>query len=357
MLGLADRVRVIDLFEALMRGDIAASLKELREQYDIGADPAVVLSDLAEFNHFVTRVKVVPAVADDPSLAEAERTRGRALAARLSMGVLSRTWQMLLNSLPDVQAAAKPIAAAEMVLVRIAYATNLPSPEEVIRSLGDGDAARSSAAPRDAGAPNSVGTAKGFAASAALPAAAPAQRLSAASSRLATAPTAEPNARLDSAPAQPAVSVARFEDLIALAVERRDLMVKTALERDVRLVRFEDGRLEVALEPGAAKTLVGDLARKLSNWTGRRWMVIVSAEEGAPTVRAQAERSEAELKRGVAGEPLVQAVLSRFPGAEIVAVRQGDQAAPTSPAAAVPPGDLDEPANGEPLPDETSHDH
>jgi DNA polymerase-3 subunit gamma/tau len=98
-------------------------------------------------------------------------------------------------------------------------------------------------------------------------------------------------------------------------------MVKTALERDVRLVRFEEGRLEVALEPGAAKTLAGDLARKLSNWTGRRWMVVVSTEEGAPTLRAQAEESREAMMRGVSGEPLVQAVLNRFPGAEIVAVR------------------------------------
>ena len=105
MLGLADRTRVIDLFEALMRGDVAAALKELREQYDIGADPAVVLADLAEFTHFVTRVKIVPAVADDISLGEAERTRGRAFAATLSMRVLSRTWQMLLKGIAEVQAA------------------------------------------------------------------------------------------------------------------------------------------------------------------------------------------------------------------------------------------------------------
>src|SRR6202008_1516630 len=128
-------------FEALMRGDVAAALAELRGQYDIGADPAVVLTDLAEFTHFVTRVKVVPAVADDPALAEVERTRGRAFAAALSMRVLSRTWQMLFRGIPDVQSAVKPIAAAEMVLVRIAYAADLPTPDEVIRSLGEGNGA------------------------------------------------------------------------------------------------------------------------------------------------------------------------------------------------------------------------
>src|SRR3979490_1996041 len=141
MLGLADRSRVIDLFEALMKGDIAGALKELRDQYDSGADPAVVLNDLAEFTHFVTRVKIVPAVADDRSLAEAERTRGRAFAAALSMRVLARAWQMLFKGLPEVQSAAKPIAAAEMVLVRIAYAADLPTPDEVVRSLTSGDSA------------------------------------------------------------------------------------------------------------------------------------------------------------------------------------------------------------------------
>ncbi|MGB7259246.1 MAG: DNA polymerase III subunit gamma/tau, partial [Pseudolabrys sp.] len=110
MLGLADRVRIVDLFEALMKGDAAAALKELREQYDIGADPVVVLGDLAEFTHFVTRVKVVPSVADDVSLSEAERTRGRAFATQLSMRVLSRTWQMLLKGLSEVETAGRPVA-------------------------------------------------------------------------------------------------------------------------------------------------------------------------------------------------------------------------------------------------------
>ena len=147
MLGLADRARVIDLFEALMRGDIAAALTELRAQYDIGADPAVVLTDLAEFTHFVTRVKVVPAVADDPSLIEIERGRGRACAEKLSMRVLSRTWQMLLKGIAEVAAAGRPLAAAEMVLVRIAYAADLPTPEDVIRSLdGNGQGSRPYAA-------------------------------------------------------------------------------------------------------------------------------------------------------------------------------------------------------------------
>jgi DNA polymerase-3 subunit gamma/tau len=127
--------------------------------------------------------------------------------------------------------------------------------------------------------------------------------------------------RPEPAPAQPARTLERFADIVALAAEKRDLTVKTALERDVRLVRIEDGRLELALEAGASRTIVQDLSRKLSDWTGRRWMVVVSAEPGEPTLKAQADARQAELEVGVRGDPLVQAVLARFPGAQIVGVR------------------------------------
>jgi DNA polymerase III subunit gamma/tau len=312
MLGLADRVRIVDLFEALMKGDVTDALKELREQYDIGADPAVVLSDLAEFTHFVTRVKVVPAVADDVSLSEAERTRGRAFAAQLSMRVLSRAWQMLLKGIAEVQASSRPVAAAEMVLVRIAYAADLPTPDEVVRSLGENES--SSARPQGNG-----GSAQpqGYAPRYDAPRGSP--RSSAAVS---PRPTDDPVARLDEPLAVPTLSVGSFEELIALAVEKRDITVKMALERDVRLVRCEDGQLEIALEPSAQKTLVHDLQRKLTGWTGKRWIVVVSKEQGAPTMRAQAEAQQAEIERDVQSDPLVQTVLNRFPGAKIVGVTQ-----------------------------------
>jgi DNA polymerase-3 subunit gamma/tau len=331
MLGLADRARVIDLFEALMRGDIAAALQELRAQYDTGADPMVVLGDLAEFTHFVTRVKIVPAVADDLSLIEAERTRGRAFAEKLSMRVLARTWQMLLKGIAEVQAAPRPVAAAEMVLVRIAYAADLPTPDEVIRSLDNGATAPSRgnggataiASTPPASVPRSEGP-RFEGPRAEAPRSAPRAQTAAAAQpagdRLVqpreTAPGTEPAAL-------PLV-IGRFEDLIALAAQKRDLGVKAALERDLRLVRCEDGRLEIALENSAAKTLANDLARKFSQWTNRRWMVVVSAEAGEPTVKTQNEARQTELKTGVRADPLVQAVLARFPGAEIVDVRKSD---------------------------------
>ncbi|HVR59641.1 MAG TPA: DNA polymerase III subunit gamma/tau [Pseudolabrys sp.] len=323
MLGLADRVRVVDLFEALMKGDVSAALKELREQYDIGADPAVVLSDLAEFTHFVTRVKVVPAVADDVSLSEAERIRGRAFAAQLSMRVLSRAWQMLLKGISEVQASGRPVAAAEMVLVRIAYAADLPTPDEVVRSLGENES--SPARPQGNGG---SGQPQSYAPRFEAPRGSP--RSSAAVS---PRPADDPVAQLDEPTAAPTLSVGSFEELIALAAEKRDITVKMALERDVRLVRCEDGQLEIAIEASAPKTLVHDLQRKLTGWTGKRWIVVVSKEEGAPTMRAQAEAQQAEIERDVQSDPLVQAVLNRFPGAKVVGVTQnapdaGDSAAP-----------------------------
>jgi len=122
--------------------------------------------------------------------------------------------------------------------------------------------------------------------------------------------------------AAPTLSIGTFEAVVALAAEKRDITMRMALERDVRLVRCEDGQLEIALEPTAPKTLVHDLQRKLIAWTGKRWIVVVSKEEGAPTIRAQAEARQAEVERGVQSDPLVQAVLERFPGAKIVGVTQ-----------------------------------
>jgi DNA polymerase-3 subunit gamma/tau len=313
MLGLADRTRVVDLFEALMRGDIAAALNELRDQYDSGADPAVTLTDLAEFNHFVTRVKIVPAVADDVSLTEAERTRGRDFAAKLSMRVLARTWQMLLKGIPEVKEAARPVAAAEMVLVRIAYAADLPTPDDVIRSL---DAAPSADAPPSYSPSGRAAGDTPQASAARYDAPRAVSQTAAATAR--SEPVAQ---RGEPVQATPARTLARYAEIVALAAEKRDLSVKTALERDVRLVRMEDGRLEIALEQGASRTIVQDLSRKLSDWTGKRWMVVVSAEAGEPTLKAQADTRQAELEVGVRGDPLVQAVLSRFPGAQIVGVR------------------------------------
>jgi DNA polymerase III subunit gamma/tau len=319
MLGLADRTRVIDLFESLARGDIASAFREFREQYDTGADPIVVLSDLAEFVNFVTRVKIVPATADNVAFSETERLRGRDFAAKLSMRVLSRMWQMLLKGIAEVQAATRPAAAAEMVLVRIAYVADMPTPDEAIRMIeqngGASPVSAASAAPRSAPVP----TASASASTSAV-AQAP-QRMSTAGR---TEATARPQAMASAQEAQsePARVLRSFPELVALASERRDLITKSALEADVRLVRFEDGRLEVALEPNAQRTLVNDLSRKLELWTGRRWTVIVSNAAGQPTLREQNLAAKGQREATAEADPRVKEVLARFPGAKVIEVRQ-----------------------------------
>jgi DNA polymerase-3 subunit gamma/tau len=322
MLGLADRARIIDLFGALMGAELPRALTELRDHYDKGADPATVLGDLAEFTHFVTRVKAAPALADDVSLTEQERTRGRDFAAKLSMRVLARTWQMLLKGIEEVQEAGRPLAAAEMVLVRIAYAADLPTPDEAIRLLADssnGAGPTGAAQGQVRAEPQLRGEGSRGAMRAALaPAKVPVQMH-----------VEVPAADVNATPSHQSTALASFAALVALAGEKRDLGIKSALERNVRLVRFEDGRIEIALEENAPKSLVGELSKKLADWTGRRWMVIVSSEPGMPSIYAQEQARKDELKDGVRDDPLVQAVLARFPGAEIVGVR--------------PPAEIEEP--------------
>jgi DNA polymerase-3 subunit gamma/tau len=339
MLGLADRVRIVDLFEALMKGDIAGALSELRAQYDIGADPAVVLNDLAEFTHFVTRVKVVPNVADDVSLSEAERVRGRAFASQLSMRVLSRCWQMLLKGVGEVQASGRPVAAAEMVLVRIAYAADLPTPDEVVKSLGDGGGSAPARAPSNGGGASSGATAsQSFAPRYDAP-----RGSTQSSAATSLRPSDEPVAQLGHAEAaEPTLSLGSFEALIALAAEKRDITTKMALERDVRLVRFEDGQIEIALQPSAPRTLVHDLQRKLTAWTGKRWVVVVSREQGAPTMRDQAIDRQAEVRQEVMKDPLVLAVLQKFPGATVGQITEKGEDAVTDDAGGLEPAPEEE---------------
>ncbi len=338
MLGLADRARVIDLFEAVMKGDIATALGELRGQYDAGADPAVVLSDLAEFTHLVTRLKLVPDAVKDNSLAQAERVRGGDFAQRLSIRILARTWQMLLKGLSEVKQADRPIMAAEMVLVRLAHAADLPTPDEALRMLRDGSGAVGGQVTSSAPRPPSGGGNTALAARPVLASANPAPMM-------APAPRAQ---------ALPAVTVASLEDVVALASQNRDITLKLALERDVRPVRFEQGRIEFSLASGSSRTIATDLSRRLKEWTGQTWMVAVVNGEGGATLREQAEAAKGQRESDAASHPAVKAVLERFPGARIVDVRDPRAAEPDSAEAATPADEYL--PDGEPLFDDAEPD-
>ena len=303
MLGLADRALIIDLFEEVMRGDVAAALARLKQLYDVGADPAVVLEELAAFTHLVTRLKLAPSAGeDDAALTEEEKARGKVFAEKLSVRVLARAWQMLLKGIAETREAPRPLAAADMVIVRLAYAADLPTVDEAIRSLGDGGAGsrpREASPPAGDGRPRMAMGGGGRPSAVAQPSAPPVEQ---------TALREVP--RLET-----------FADLVALVGEKRELKLKHALETNVRPVRFEPGQIEIALTGHADPTLAGTLSKKLEEWTGARWMIAVAREGGAPTIAEVKQNARAQLVDDARADPLVSAVFEHFPGAEIVDVR------------------------------------
>ncbi|HEV2897898.1 MAG TPA: DNA polymerase III subunit gamma/tau [Pseudaminobacter sp.] len=327
MLGLADRARIVDLFEHVMKGDSAAALNEFRAQYDTGADPVAVLTDLAEFNHLVTRLRFVPSAADDASLSEEERRRGREFAQALSVRVLSRSWQMLLKGIPEVQTSNRPVSAAEMVLIRLAHASDLPTLDEALKSVGDGPSPSVTAPPRQplpSGSPTNPGAGASAVAQSRMPAGnggGQTMRLVTTESAPAEMPKIEPVAEV--AP-PPAVQIKSLADLVALADTHRDMAFKVLVKRCVRLVRIEPGRLDVSLTGDAPKTLLGDLTVKLKAWTGRNWLVSLSREEGGQTLAEQETSKRENAFQDARSDPAVAAILARFPGAKIIDVRIPD---------------------------------
>ena len=330
MLGLGDRARIIDLFEDVMAGRIAEALTALRELYDLGADPQTLLADLAEFTHLVTRIKVVPAAADDASLTPDERSRGRDLAQRLPMRALTRAWQILFKGNEETARAGNALQAAEMTLIRLAYAADLPSPDEVIGKLSGQVLAN---APLSPPAPRMSAPGNGGGGGSALRVEAPAPM-----AVVDPAPVARPQAV-----AQPALAtVASYKDLIALATAKRDVLVKLALESQMRPVSFEQGRIEVALAEGADPGIIATLSARLQAWTGQRWLVMVSSKppEGL-TLRQEREQREEAAKAAAHEDPLVKAILETFPGAKLVNVTVRDETA-TLPEPEIAPPPLEE---------------
>jgi DNA polymerase-3 subunit gamma/tau len=277
MLGVIDRALVLDLFECVMKGDVPGALALLRRQYDGGADPLVILEDLLDVVHALTRRKAAGTDVDDAAQPPEMKARGGALSESLSMGVLTRAWQMLLKGLEEVRMAPSPVAAAEMAVIRLAYAGTLPTPGELLRRIEEeGDATAVSPPPP--------------------PVATPAPR----------APVAE-------APSAPPADPRSFRDVIELAGKKRELLLKTNLTDFVHLVRFRPGHIDIRPEPQAPADLAIKLARHLKDWTGRPWVVSIAREEGEPTERQK------DLDR-VNADPLVAEIMATFPGAEIVTV-------------------------------------
>ncbi|MBT9371540.1 DNA polymerase III subunit gamma/tau [Rhizobium sp. CSW-27] len=341
MLGLADRARIVDLFEHVVKGDVTAALQEFAAQYEAGANPVVVLTDLADFTHLVTRIKYIPEAGDDPSLSEVERVRGAEFAGTVAVTTLSRMWQMLLKGIPEAENAARAAGAAEMVLIRLTHAAHLPSPEDAARRVADllnggGEAGSPASSAGNGGARASLGAAPVMARGTDS---APAPRMAAGgasggpTAMLAAVPsTPQPMAvgRTEERPAPqpgpaavpaPKVPITSLSDIAELCARNRDPKLKALLRSFVRLVRIDPGRLEINLPPDAPKSIVGDLQRRLEEWTETRWMVILSREQGSPTLaEVESQAREARLTDARA-DPDVAAILAQFPGARITDVR------------------------------------
>jgi DNA polymerase-3 subunit gamma/tau len=321
LLGLADRTRIFDLMETVLSGDAGGALTQLDALTRDGAEPDQVIADLADAVHAVTLVKAAGVASADPAASEAEKARAAGLAERLSMPALARAWQMLLKGYEEVKASPRPLAAADMVLVRLAYAADLPPPGELARRLRDGAGAGAA----EAGAAASPKPSR-------RPAPARVETPRAATPRAEVAP-AQPTAPTDDAPAEPSAPLPElksFEDIVALADAKRDLKLKHALLEQIRLVQFKPGMIEINPLPQAPRELGQELMRKLKAWTGRVWIVAVSDEEGAAPLGAQRREKDARDIEAIREHPAVKQVMQHFPGARIAAVRP--TAEPASPA-------------------------
>ena len=316
LLGLADRARVFDLFELLMQGQLSAALDEFEAQYAMGADPAVILADLAELTHWLTRLKFVSAAQEDVAFSAELRQRGQAASERLSTRVLSRLWQGLLSGHEEVNRAMNAKAAAEMVLIRLAHLADTPTPDELIAQFDKAPASPTAPA-SGSGAPSAAPQAQSS-----PPPPATVHGASAGSNN--TRPVMTQAAPVVAAQAP---LLQNFQAVIDLAQEKRDIGLKHGLENGVHLVSFETatperaGRIEIRCVAGE-ENIVQDLTRKLRDWTGQSWVVSLSQAAGAPTI-GSLKRSAAEQREAAAREdPHVKAALAAFPDAEIVSVSE-----------------------------------
>lgn len=308
MLGLADRGRVLDLFDMILQGDAAGALTELSGQYSDGADPMAVLRDLAEITHWVSIIKITPDAADDPTIGPDERTRGLAMAEKLPMRVMTRMWQMLLKALEEVAIAPNAMMAAEMAVIRLTHVADLPTPDDLVRKLQDATPPPSG----DGGRP------------------APSAGQSTEARSQTPAPTHSGPSGHSAHSAQTAVAIAAddslarfatFESVVALIRKHRDAKLLMDVESGVKLVSYAPGRIEFEQAPDAARDLAQRLGARLQAFTGNRWAVSVTGSGGAPTIAELRDKADVELREKAEKHPLVQAVLMQFPTARITEIR------------------------------------
>ena len=332
MLGLADRGRVMDLFELVMKGDAGGALSELGSQYADGADPMAVLRDLAEITHWVSIVKITPEAAEDPTVSPDERSRGQSLAGRLPMRVMTRMWQMLLKALDEVASAPNAMMAAEMAVIRLTHVADLPSPDELVKKLQDTPPPPPSGS--SAPAPSGAG-------------AAPSGSIAATPPQQSVAPPTGNGGPVAAAPSA-ALAVAQeqeqalarypsFEHVLELIRANRDVKLLVEVETTLRLAAYQPGRIEFVPTEAAPRDLAQRLGSRLQGWTGNRWAVIVVNDGGGQTIAELRDAHEESLRQTAQEHPLVQAVMKEFPNASITSIRTPDAIAAEAETAALPP--------------------
>ena len=290
MLGLADRTLVFDVLEAVLSADLPLALTRMGEAHERGGEPVTIMQDLLEQTHMLTRFAAIPALREDAGLPENERVRGAALAARLSVPMLTRAWQMLLKGIEEVLAAPDRRAAAEMVLIRLAHVAEQPTPGDILKRLESGGSA--SAGGGGAPAPSGGGMramAGGGAVAMAAPAAMP-------------QPTA-------------------WREIVAMASAAKEAMLHAHLLHDVHPVRIAPRQLEIRVRPQAPRDLGAQISALLEAQTGVRWTIALSNAEGEPTLAEQSRSAETDRRALARSHPMVQAILAEFPGAQLDAVR------------------------------------
>jgi DNA polymerase-3 subunit gamma/tau len=308
MLGLADRAQTISLFEQVMRGESGPAIETFRTLYGYGANPDQVMLDLLDHCHGASVAKAIGPQA--LIMPKEQAARLAAVGSAVSAGTLSRLWQLLLKAYEEVRRAPDAATAVDMAIIRMAYAADLPGPEEALKRLQSGEPM--GGGPSGGGgspAPSGGGGGGGGV------------------SAVARAPA------LQTQSAEPAISLQSFADVIALIDRKRDISLKLDVERFVRPISFRPGAIEYEPAPGAPNNLAQRLVGRLKEWTGERWLIAAQGGGGAESQWEKQKREEREVRAEIEQDPFVRSVMEAFPGAEILSIRnQAQPEASTEPA-------------------------
>jgi DNA polymerase-3 subunit gamma/tau len=295
MIGLADRSRILDLFSLIMEGNALSALNELSNQYAAGADPIVILKDLAEVTHWISVVKISPNTSQDPTVTTDERDRGLKFSTQLSMRSLTRMWQMILKVLEEISFAPNSMMAAEMAIIRLTHVSELPSPDELIRKLEKQN--YSNAQVNDVKKKDDI--------------------KSTVTSSIVSSKSGVTIAKVEEIIEDPLQQFKTFEDVISLIRFNRDMKLLVETENYLKLVKYQPGRIEFQLTQEASTDLPSRLAKKLKSWTGKNWGITIVNEGGGPTIAEKRNANKQSLHLEVMEHPMVKSVMENFPGSNI----------------------------------------